>query len=190
MKTKERILQEALRQFNERGISQVGVRDIARSLDMSAGNLSYHFSRKADIIIELLTRFRKSNDLIYERYFEIGPSLSGFLDCLREVFNNQYEHAGLMVGQGEVQEIIRQHFNYKDAEHNRKDFFRRIFTGLRDSGELTLSAADIDFLISFISLFGRFWMIEAAVSFADWPREKIIDYYIGLIERQLSLFKV
>ena len=53
MKTKDRILKEALVLFNQQGSDDVSLRAIARSMDISVGNLAYHYAN-TDRIIEAL----------------------------------------------------------------------------------------------------------------------------------------
>jgi len=53
MKTKDQIKQSALKLFNERGVMNVTLRDVANDLDKSYGNITYHFSKK-DVLIENL----------------------------------------------------------------------------------------------------------------------------------------
>ena len=48
--TAERILEYAREAFNERGVAAVGVREIARDLGLSPGNVSYHFPTKEALI--------------------------------------------------------------------------------------------------------------------------------------------
>lgn len=55
MKTRDRIIQEAKRQLNERGLDQVSIRSIADALSISPGNLTYHFKNVDAIIYELYT---------------------------------------------------------------------------------------------------------------------------------------
>lgn len=189
MKTKDKILQEALRLFNERGLSQVGVREIARSLGISVGNLSYHFPKKEDLIMELLSEIRMTNDAVYEEYFGGRVSLDRFLDTFRRIMENQYRYRGVFLGHDEINQVIKKHFDYLSVEQKRRKFFHRIYTDLAEAGELKLTEADIEFLISFITLFGRFWMMEASISYTDKTKQEVIDHYMGLLERQLGLFK-
>lgn len=59
MKTRDRILECALTLFNEQGESNVSILEIANQLDISPGNLYYHFHGKEPIILELFERFRE-----------------------------------------------------------------------------------------------------------------------------------
>lgn len=54
--TKERILQTALRLFNEKGYTQVSMKDIAGHTGMSPGNLAYHFKSKELLLQALYDR--------------------------------------------------------------------------------------------------------------------------------------
>lgn len=55
---KDEILQTAKLLFNQQGYEAVSMRDIARTVGISVGNLTYHFPRKADILLALLSLSR------------------------------------------------------------------------------------------------------------------------------------
>lgn len=59
--TRERILDTARALFNEHGAHRVGVRDIARALEISPGNLAYHFPTKDDLVAALVRELRDLN---------------------------------------------------------------------------------------------------------------------------------
>ena len=54
MITKQEILNCARNMFNEKGYHQVSMRAIANKLNISVGNLTYHFNKKEDIFKALL----------------------------------------------------------------------------------------------------------------------------------------
>src|SRR5438067_10149063 len=56
MKTRDRILETALRLFNEDGAAKVPINRIATELEMSPGNLHYHFPQKGQLVDRLLRR--------------------------------------------------------------------------------------------------------------------------------------
>lgn len=55
---KDEILQTAKMLFNRNSYDAVSMRDIARATGISVGNLTYHFPRKADILLSLLSLSR------------------------------------------------------------------------------------------------------------------------------------
>ncbi|MEH6671759.1 TetR/AcrR family transcriptional regulator [Halopseudomonas sp.] len=66
MKTRDRILLCALELFNEHGEPNVTTLDIANELDISPGNLYYHFRGKEALLEDLLADFMaKTYDLLH-----------------------------------------------------------------------------------------------------------------------------
>jgi len=55
--TREAILQTSQKLFNERGVYNVTLRQIATETNMSQGNLNYHFKKREDILKELFSQF-------------------------------------------------------------------------------------------------------------------------------------
>lgn len=189
MKTRERILEEALRQFNHQGLNSVGVRDIARSMEISPGNLSYHFPKKEDLILTLLDAYSRSNSDYYSEYSEGDPTIGRFLQLFSSIFHNQYKYRGVFVGNKEINEMIRtRNFNYAEIEKGRTHLLEDIFRKLEQAGQIKADDGDIKFLVSFMTLFGRFWIQEAFLLPRNQSQKSIISHYLSMLEHQLSLF--
>jgi AcrR family transcriptional regulator len=74
--TREKILRAALLLFNEYGLVNVSVRQIAQELNISQGNLNYHFKLKEDIIEAL--------------YFQLVAEMDSQMNSMK-VSNNELE---------------------------------------------------------------------------------------------------
>lgn len=189
-KTREKILQKALLLFNEVGYVEVGVREIARKLKISPGNLSYHFSKKEDILFSLLNQFSEQNNKLYDEYFLAPPSNARFLTFMNRIFDYQYKFRGVYIGNQFVQAEIKNEdrFNYASIAVRRAASFKKIFENLHSAGQISVTAEDISFLVSHITLFGRFWISEATLFNKSPDKEQIIKHYLSMLSKQLSLF--
>lgn len=55
--TRQRILVAALLLFNDKGVMRTALNEIADEVDISPGNLHYHFRKKADVVEALVAEF-------------------------------------------------------------------------------------------------------------------------------------
>lgn len=62
MSTAEKIIHKACELFNEKGIAEVSIRDIAAALEISHGNLRYHYPGKGPIIEAIFQACLKASD--------------------------------------------------------------------------------------------------------------------------------
>ncbi len=62
---RQRILEAAAALFVERGYAETSLRDLARTVDMKAGSLYYHFASKDELLVEL---FEQGIDLMLEGF--------------------------------------------------------------------------------------------------------------------------
>ena len=93
--TARRILEHARAAFNERGVGNVGVRDIARELDLSPGNLSYHFPTKDELVIALVEEMHAQNTAVVAAPL-VGPFDFAQLDAvIRNIMRRDLENAWL-----------------------------------------------------------------------------------------------
>jgi AcrR family transcriptional regulator len=190
MDTKTRIQEEALKQFNEHGLNRVGVREIARSLKISPGNMSYHFPKKEELVLEILLGFSADNQRLFTDYCANEKGLFAFLNLMRGIFRNQYRYRGLLVDLVEINRLLTAatDFDYATFPKRRKEEFRDILMELCDMGDLSLDHAQLELLVSHISLFGRFWIAEAFLDSSTPEANQLIDHYSHQFAQYLNLF--
>jgi AcrR family transcriptional regulator len=62
MTTKDKIIQASVKLFNQYGVSEVSLRQIAEEVGISHGNLAYHYKNKRWIIDEIYSRMKEEAD--------------------------------------------------------------------------------------------------------------------------------
>ena len=190
MTTRKSILEKSLELFNSKGYLYVSVRDIAAVVDISPGNLSYHFPKKDDILLALLENFSVESNKCYEEYHSETPTLFNLLKLLNNVFHVQYSYRGVYIGNQYIQQLVEEEnrFNYEDIVKQRLSACPDIFSGLAEDGQLILNEGDLDFLLAEISLFGRFWLSETLLTDKNKEASEAVGTYIALFAKLFSLF--
>lgn len=148
MKTRDRILQKSLQLFNEQGERSISTNHIAAALEISPGNLYYHFRNKEAIIAELLLEYQT----------EILSLLSVPEDRPMNVAD-KFSYFNVLSGQ-----FWKYRFLHRDANHlidsssvlkERYPIFARqvmqrgmqIYQGFVDAGLMAASFTEIEALI-------------------------------------------
>ncbi len=75
--TKQRIVASAIRLFNEQGVAEVRLQQIADAAGMSTGNLAYHFSNKEAILEAAILQAHEALAEVL-RLFSSHPNLLDF----------------------------------------------------------------------------------------------------------------
>lgn len=97
-KTRQNIIQKAIHLFNERGVINVSIRDIANELKISPGNVSYHYKKK-EKLLDSVYRF------MIKRLEEMAVG--------NQFMNPAKNH--LHVAQGYLEHITEFRFFYQDT---------------------------------------------------------------------------
>jgi AcrR family transcriptional regulator len=91
-KTKKKILQAAKDLFNEHGYAQVTIRMIALKLEMSSGNLNYHFKKRDEILEALYFQMVQDFDERIDKLPEIEISFSQIKNDIRLSMDRMVEY--------------------------------------------------------------------------------------------------
>ncbi len=92
MKTRDRILDTALRLFNENGTAAVSTNHIAEALGISPGNLYYHFRNKEAIIRALFEQLFDIWDKLFALPDDQVPTLDDLLRLVRVNFDVMWDY--------------------------------------------------------------------------------------------------
>lgn len=176
MDTREQIISDSLRLFNNQGEERAGVREIARSLGISPGNLSYHFPRKEDIIRLHLDRLNHELEILIQVYLQEEEDLYRFPELIKSCMERQYQYRGLFhSSSGLVLELLTGQVTSS-------------ITKLSRHGQLQLSEEDILFLTGVINFQLKFWLAGIELSSEVSLREKLVRGHIATIVKLLMLF--
>ena len=182
--TKEIILSQALKMFNEQGIEYVGMREIAKELDLRVGNVTYYFPTKDDLVMAITLELAEANNKVLETHESL--TMAQFLDMYVDTFSNHYRYRCLFIS---FVHLLEQNPKieqlYLPNQERRYKTIKRNLTYLRQNGflEKQLDEHTIDFLVSAISLMVRFWLSEARIRFRDQGKKVLFKHYLELFAR-------
>lgn len=86
--TKQKILDTARTLFNDYGYNSVSLRDIAKAIGISEGNLTYHFKKKENLMESLLLEGEDTSPAVTPRTLKELDAV--FLDMQQNVQKNLY----------------------------------------------------------------------------------------------------
>lgn len=184
MKTRERILLKALQLFNQEGLKEVTLRKIAGTLEISQGNLNYHFRTKAEIVSQLYFRLVEKMDNEMDKITREQPILS-FLSK-RSLISMEilYEYRFITRDLYKVLTAdpgLKQHYLQLQKMRNQQYLFlfqNMIAEGLMRHEELE---GEYDRLYERMNILGDNW-INAADFFGSDDTSKIAYYHALLFE--------
>ena len=174
MKTRDKILLTSLHLFNTEGEQNVTTVDISNEMDISPGNLYYHFRGKESIIDELYRRFDSELSSLLHQSIEDLDSLEQHWLFLYVIFEEIYQFRFFYLNASEM--LLR----YPDIERR----FRRLiqlkirtieafFARLIDIESIEQQQLDIGLLAENITLNFLYW----------FPYQQLLNPNMGESER-------
>jgi len=159
MKTRDRILQTSLQLFNEHGEPRITTNHIADELDISPGNLYYHFRSKDEIIELLFQQFERRMDAALQAPTRRVPDMEDMWLYLHLVFENIWDYRFIY---RDLDNILSR--NKKLRTHFRRILERKINTaaaickGLVEAGVMNATSDDIAALARNIAVVATYWL--------------------------------
>lgn len=190
MNTKERILNTALTLFNEEGEPNVTTNHIADEMDISPGNLYYHFKSKDDIIWQIFLQYEKkikevlgSPDLNHASMKDMWLYLNMVFDVIVEY---RFLYRNLIQLMNRI-EFLKRHFRHILALKSQKALF--ILEQLRTEGTLSADQRTTANLADQIALTSTFWLNYSVAIFDDsFDEQKKLSHGIFHILQMIAPF--
>lgn len=157
--TRERILEMALALFNAEGEPHITTNRIADELDISPGNLHYHFRTKADLIGALFDRYEQRMLGLLGAPEEREPHIEDIWLFLHLAFETIGDYRFLYRDLTDLCARDRGlHRRFRAILNLSMSTARDLSHGLADSGQLEAGKREIDAMVRNIVLVSTFWL--------------------------------
>ena len=161
--TRRRILDTALAMFNAQGEPHVTTNHIADELEISPGNLYYHFRNKDDIIEHLFARYEERMDAALELPSARLPGLEDIWLQLHLVFECIWDYRFLYRDQIEILSRSRRlRLRFARILRRADDSTQAVFQGLAQAGAMRATAQELGGIATNVLVVATFWLNYAA----------------------------
>lgn len=159
MKTKDRIIDASIELFNSQGERNVTTNHIASHLNISPGNLYYHFRNKEEIIRHIFTKYADHMQTSFE---PVKPSqdamkiLTNYLDAVFSAlyhFNFLYDNLPVIMARDP--ELRTQ---YLQIHNKMMEKIHHLIVSLQVAGLINIDNNDIDDFANIIKQQVTFWI--------------------------------
>lgn len=158
-RTRERILETALALFNEQGEPQVTTTAIAESLNISPGNLYYHFRNKDEIVLALFEALERELDALLDALDGQRPDVEDAWLFLHLLFEAMGRHRFVY---RDLSTLLTRHrrveTRFRALLERQTRAARRLCEGLARAGQLRASAAEVDALALNMVVVSTWWL--------------------------------
>jgi AcrR family transcriptional regulator len=181
LNTKEKILKAALRLFNKHGVSSITVRDIAKEVAISHGNLCYHFPNTNDIIWALYNEMTKKINDTLDALQPDENLFQAHADAVKAIFEISYSYRFFYLHIVEIMQrlpaIKKRHYQLIEE---RKLHIRQFWKILQENGlfRKDLPNEQYELFITHCFLYGDFWISNSEILYRGDASERI-DYYVN-----------
>ena len=162
--TRQRILDTSLAMFNEQGEPNVTTNHIADELEISPGNLYYHFRNKDDIIEQLFQRYEERMDTALLAPEGRLPGLEDIWLQLHLVFECIWDYRFLYRDLVDILSRNRRlRLRFARILKRAADNATVVMRGLVQAGVMRASAAEVEAIATNILVLATFWLNYASV---------------------------
>lgn len=183
--TRQRILDTSLAMFNTQGEPNVTTNHIADELEISPGNLYYHFRNKDDIIEQLFARYEERMDNALEAPSGRLPGLEDIWLQLHLVFECIWDYRFLY---RDLVEILsrnrRMRLRFARILKRADERAHLVMRGMSQAGIMRASADELNSAATNVLVLSTFWLNYSA---ARGDRDEQVAIRQGIIQVMMLL---
>jgi hypothetical protein len=181
MKTNEKIRNQALILFNDKGVDQVSSLEISQALKISYGNLSYHYKKKDDIVSALYSQMQQELNTAINRLVQCIFEETFYLKLVNEIFEIIWDYRFIYLN---INSLMNQFEFIAESEKSysatRIKILNRAKKYLIQEGYLKPEANNnYESLIQNLNMILYGWITDAKL-FYEGDEAKKIEVYVSL----------
>jgi AcrR family transcriptional regulator len=158
-RTRERILELSLRLFNEFGEPNITTTVIAEEMNISPGNLYYHFRNKDDIVNSLFSQFESEINRMLALPADRHPTMEDVWLYLHLMFKLVWRYRFFYRDLSDLLSRNRKlELHFKQIFEHTIKVAHQLCVGLRDDDALQASDQEIDALATNIVVVATYWL--------------------------------
>jgi AcrR family transcriptional regulator len=183
--TKEKILHVALDLLNRKGLPNVTMRQIASGLQISHGNLTYHFGRKEEIIEDLYFQLLLEAQQDRTALTIVPLTLEAVYESLQSGMETLYNYRFLMVDLNQAMRgNPRLHTHYLLLQKFRDQANKTLFEKLVAQGIFRAAefAEEYETLTRRMRLCSDYWLASCELYGIQGVAETVGDYALFLLQ--------
>lgn len=188
MKTKEKIISKAIQLFNEKGYHMITTRHIAAELNISPGNLHYHFKHSEDIIKTIFSELILDMDKMMNKLNETNvKTLESLFDFTFQTYEIFYSYRFIFLNFVDILKKIPEiEIQYEKINMGRKIEFQSIFSDFQKKKIIQENIPDfiIENLSTQIFIIADNWVTHNSLTL-KLPKDEAIKHYCLV---QMNLF--
>jgi AcrR family transcriptional regulator len=160
MKTRDKIIQASIDLFNDQGEGKITTNHIAAHLNISPGNLYYHFRNKEDIILSIYEEHARN--LLLESFptatSDVPPldAIILYMDAVSQVmmkFRFFYSNLPVLLAKNPLL-----HEKYVEVQESISERVSSMITALRDDNIMDFEDEELSDIVSLLRLVNTFWL--------------------------------
>lgn len=158
-RTRERILELTLRLFNEHGEPNVTTSSIADEMNISPGNLYYHFSNKNDIVDALFEQYERDIDALLALAERDRVDVEDAWLFLHLMFETIWKHRFVYRDLADLLTRNRRvETHFRGILERKTRAARRLCDGLSATGQMRASPFELDALATNMVVVATWWL--------------------------------